>query len=85
MSLQSLSAAQVRLRCSQLFSPFTLCKNYLLLMYHVRTAHIVGQKCSGLVLERDMAAYTTEHPQATTQQVLTCINVDACPETLRAC
>ena len=38
--------AYLRLRCSELFSPFTLCKNYLLLMYHVRQAHMLSQKCS---------------------------------------
>ena len=41
--------AYLRLRCNQLFSPFTLCKNYLLLMYHVRQAHVVSN-CSKLKL-----------------------------------
>lgn len=62
--------AYFRLRCTQLFSPFKLCKNCLLLMYHVRQAHILSKATSETVLQRDMDNYARHNPNATQQQVL---------------
>lgn len=55
----------LRLRCSQLFAPFTSCKDYLLLMYHVCEAHRLSTNCSSSVLQHDMDGNTAEHPHAT--------------------
>ncbi|KAL3155152.1 hypothetical protein ABBQ38_011208 [Trebouxia sp. C0009 RCD-2024] len=60
----------LRLRCTQLFSPFTLCKNYLLLMYHVRQAHMLSQATPDSVLQRDMDNYASHNPGACEEQVL---------------
>ena len=72
----------LRLRCSQLFSPFTLCKSYLLLMYHVRQAHLLSQNCSSTMLQRDIDRYTTEHPHATQQQIMQHVLKHTVPSTV---
>ena len=76
--------AYLRLRCSQLFSPFTLCKNYLLLMFHVRQAHLLRENCSSSVLQRDIDRYTTEHPHATQQQIMQNVMKHSVPATVPA-
>ena len=50
------------LRCTQRFTCFTFTKNYLLLKYPVRQAHLLSSHCPLSVLKRDMAAYTAHHP-----------------------
>lgn len=62
--------ANLRLHCSQLFSPFTLCKNCLMLTFHVRQAHVLSQNCSSSMLQRDIDHYTTDHPHATQQHIM---------------
>ncbi|DBA91865.1 TPA: hypothetical protein ACH3X1_015999 [Trebouxia sp. C0004] len=60
----------LRMRMSQLFSPFTLCKNYLLLMYHVRQTHRLVTDCAEATLQRYITKYKRDHPDATEQQVM---------------
>lgn len=62
--------AYIHLRCQQLFSPFTMCRTYLLLMYHVRQAHVLATSCTSTMLQRDIDRYSTEHPHATEQQIM---------------
>ena len=53
----------LKMRLSQLFSPFTLCNNYLLMMFHVRQAHILVSNCAEGVLQRDMAKLSAADPK----------------------
>ena len=60
----------LRFLCNQLFLPFTLCKSYLLLLHHVRQAHVRSNNCSSTMLHRDIDPYTSKHPHATQQQIM---------------
>ena len=60
----------LRMRMTALFSPFTLCKSYLLLMYHLRQSHMLAGAASEQVLQRDMDNYMRYNPSANTQQIL---------------
>jgi len=62
--------AYLRLRSMQLFSPFTLCKNYMLLMFHVRQAAVLARACSEQVLQRDINSYRSAHPNATDEDIV---------------
>ena len=74
--------AYMRLHCSQLFSPFTLCQNYLLLMYHIRQAHVLSNNCSSTMLQRDMHRYIAERPDATQQQIMQHVLKHTVPSTV---
>ena len=49
-----------RMRCA--FSPFTLYKPYLMVMFLLRQCNLLNGQCGEEVLERDMRAYRKAHP-----------------------
>jgi hypothetical protein len=52
-------------RMSTMFSPWTLYKPYLLIMYDLRQAVVTVNSISEKALESDMAYYKKKHPKAT--------------------
>lgn len=72
----------LRMRMCQLFSPFTLCKNYLLLMYHVQQTHHLVTDCAEATLQRYIAHNKRNHPDATEQEVMSNTLKHAVPNTV---
>jgi hypothetical protein len=56
-------------RCTCLFSAFTLCRVYSLVMYQVRQLHVLSNSMTEAVLEEQVYEYKKKHPNATDEAV----------------
>ena len=52
------------------FSPFTLFKPYLPLMFLIRQTEMLQRSCSSQVLEKDIALYSKQHPGCSSEDVM---------------
>ncbi len=52
-------------RMLELFSPFTLYKPYLLVMFQLRQAVVTANSITSVALEKDIVRYKKKHPGCT--------------------
>jgi len=69
-----------RLMCG--FSPFTLFKPYIMVLFLVRQCHMLNSQCGEGVLERDMAAYRRAHPDEDEEEAVRHALKHAVPSTI---
>jgi hypothetical protein len=60
----------LRFRMKQGFTLWTLYKPFLLVMFQIRQAHILANKCSSVFLEADLVKYRAKHPNCTDDEAL---------------
>ena len=72
----------LKYRMTCLFSPFTLYKSYLLLMYDVRQALMLTNATRHMCLEKDYQAFQVKNPTISTGQIIGKIVKYKLPETL---
>ncbi|KAG2482459.1 hypothetical protein HYH03_018605 [Edaphochlamys debaryana] len=72
----------LRYRSRCLFSLFTLCKPYLMLMYVLRQATMMRSSYIESVLESAVTEYKAKHPEASDQEVVHHVIKHKLPETL---
>ena len=72
----------LRYRMTCLFSPFTLYKPYLLLMYDVRQALMLINATKHMCLEKDYQAFKVKNPTMSNGQIISQIVKYKLPETL---